>query len=103
MTTGIYYGWAKLDKEPEIRKAVVSIGWNPYYRNIKKSVETHIIHDYGENLFYGDWLKVLICGYLRPEKNYDSLGKQIMCHFFKIKVDNRLHSLSVIKSNFDAL
>ena len=25
--------------------------------------------------FYGKWLKVLICGYIRPEKNYDSLRK----------------------------
>lgn len=23
--------------------------------------------------FYGKWLKLLICGYIRPEKNYDSL------------------------------
>ena len=38
VTTGIYYGWAKLEKESEIRKAVVSIGWNPYYKNVKKSV-----------------------------------------------------------------
>ncbi len=38
VTTGIYYGWAKLENETEIRKAVVSIGWNPYYHNVKKSV-----------------------------------------------------------------
>jgi hypothetical protein len=38
VTTGIYYGWAKLDTESEIRKATISIGWNPYYRNVKKSV-----------------------------------------------------------------
>ena len=25
--------------------------------------------------FYGKWLKLLICGYIRPEKNYDSLRK----------------------------
>jgi len=55
-----------------IRKAVVSIGWNPYYDNSKKSVETHVMHTY-DNQFYGKWLKVLICGYIRPEKNYDSL------------------------------
>jgi len=42
VTTGIYFGWAKLDKESKIRKAVVSIGWNPYYHNIKKSVVSFV-------------------------------------------------------------
>ena len=41
----------------------------------KKSVETHILHNY-EDKFYGDWLKLLICGYIRPEYNFDSLGEQ---------------------------
>lgn len=35
--TGIYFGWAKLDTEGTIRKAVVSVGWNPYFKNKKKS------------------------------------------------------------------
>ena len=36
--------------------------------------ETHIIWKY-EQPFYGKWLKLLICGYIRPEQNYDSLRK----------------------------
>jgi len=74
LETGIYFGWTNLegDENKEIRKAVISIGWNPYYDNSKKSVETHIMWKY-EEPFYGKWLKVLICGYIRPEKNYDSL------------------------------
>jgi len=75
--TGIYFGWASISTQPDIiRKAVVSIGWNPYYNNSKKSVETHIIHEYSEN-FYGDWLKLLICGYIRPEQNFNSLDDLI--------------------------
>ena len=76
LDTGIYFAWTQLEGDDDclIRKAVVSIGWNPYYDNSKKSVETHIMHKY-ENQFYGKWLKVLICGYMRPEKNYDSLRK----------------------------
>jgi len=75
--TGIYFGWATISTQPEVvRKAVVSIGWNPYYNNSKKSVETHIIHKYDEN-FYGDWLKLLICGYIRPEQNFNSLDELI--------------------------
>lgn len=35
--TGIYYGWAKVDDGPT-HKMVMSIGWNPYYKNEKKSM-----------------------------------------------------------------
>ena len=38
VTTGIYFGWSKLASEQVVRKAVISIGWNPYYKNVKKSV-----------------------------------------------------------------
>ena len=39
LQTGIYFGWTQLeDDSSEVRKAVVSIGWNPYYHNQKKSV-----------------------------------------------------------------
>lgn len=34
--TGIYYGWASLEKQ--IYKMVMSIGWNPFYKNDKKSM-----------------------------------------------------------------
>ena len=51
VTTGIYYGWAKLEKETEIRKAVVSIGWNPYYKNVKKSVVSYFI-EFANSLVY---------------------------------------------------
>lgn len=48
------------------------MGWNPFYGNTKKSFETHIIHNF-EKDFYGSELIVVMLGYLRPEKNYDSL------------------------------
>jgi len=76
LETGIYFAWTQLEEDTTIRKAVVSIGWNPYYDNSKKSVETHVMHTYPAQ-FYGKWLKVLICGYIRPEKNYDSLQSLI--------------------------
>ena len=73
---------------------VMSIGWNPFYKNAKKSCasplllyliwlyiiplqETHVIHDFGKETFYGETLKILIQGYIRPEKNYSSLADLI--------------------------
>ncbi|XP_072877619.1 riboflavin kinase isoform X4 [Chlorocebus sabaeus] len=71
ISTGIYYGWASVGSG-DVHKMVVSIGWNPYYKNTKKSMETHIMHTFKED-FYGEILNVAIVGYLRPEKNFDSL------------------------------
>ncbi|EFN83892.1 riboflavin kinase [Harpegnathos saltator] len=69
LNTGIYYGWASLQKQ--IYKMVASIGWNPYYKNEKKSVEVHLLHKFQDDL-YGEELKVIIAGYIRPEKDFSS-------------------------------
>lgn len=41
METGIYYGFASVDGGP-VYKMVMSIGWNPFYKNVKKSM-VHIL------------------------------------------------------------
>lgn len=71
ISTGIYYGWARVGSG-DIHKMVMSIGWNPYYKNTKKSMETHVIHQFKED-FYGEILSVVMVGYGRPERSYDSL------------------------------
>ncbi|XP_033293063.1 riboflavin kinase-like [Orcinus orca] len=70
-STGIYYGWASVGSG-DARKMVVSIGWNPYYKNTEKSMETNIMHTFKEEI-----LNVAIAGYLRPEKNFDCLESLI--------------------------
>ena len=75
--SGIYLGWARLSDDSEnVEKAVISIGWNPFYGNTKKSVETHIIKTYDAD-FYGAWMKLNICGFIRPELNFESLDSLI--------------------------
>ncbi|XP_038162398.1 riboflavin kinase-like, partial [Cyprinodon tularosa] len=71
ISTGIYYGWACVGNG-DVYKMVMSIGWNPYYKNTKKSMETHIIHKFKED-FYGEMLSVVMVGYIRSEKSYPSL------------------------------
>ena len=73
--TGIYYGWANINNGTTY-KMVVSVGWNPYYKNEKKSVETHIINKF-EDDFYGATLKIVVVGFIRPEKNFSSLDELI--------------------------
>merc|ERR1711872_849741 len=68
---GIYFGFAKVDNGP-VYDMVMSVGWNPFYNNEKRAMETHIIHKFDGDL-YGKMLSVIMVGYLRPEANYESL------------------------------
>ena len=38
--TGIYFGWAKLGDGP-VHRMVVSVGWNPFYQDEKKTMVSH--------------------------------------------------------------
>ncbi|KAF1433083.1 Riboflavin kinase, partial [Spheniscus magellanicus] len=66
ISTGTYYGWACVGSG-DVHKRVLIVGWNPFYKNIKKSVETHIIQTFKDD-FYGEILSIVIIGYIRPEK-----------------------------------
>ncbi|KAF9813900.1 hypothetical protein SFRURICE_008055 [Spodoptera frugiperda] len=72
---GVYYGWAQVDKG-DTYKMVANIGWCPFYQNKQMSVETHILHKFDKD-FYGSQLKIGLVGYLRGEKNFNSLEELI--------------------------
>ncbi|EFN69796.1 Riboflavin kinase [Camponotus floridanus] len=74
LNTGIYYGWASL--HGQVYKMVTSIGWNPYYKNEKKSMEVHLLHKFHDD-FYGKQIKVIITGYIRPERDFSSLEELV--------------------------
>ncbi|KAI8922440.1 hypothetical protein DFJ77DRAFT_446639 [Powellomyces hirtus] len=74
--SGIYYGWAAVGACRDVYPMVMSFGWNPYYKNEKRSAEVHIIHKYEQD-FYGEELRVIVTGYIRAEKNYESLDALI--------------------------
>ncbi|VDP70556.1 unnamed protein product [Echinostoma caproni] len=76
VNTGIYFGWARIDNGP-IYKAVVSIGWNPYFKNSKRSFEAHLLHKFEED-FYDSQLQLNILKYHRAEKNFESLGTYLL-------------------------
>ncbi|KAL9937176.1 hypothetical protein V8E36_003585 [Tilletia maclaganii] len=50
---------------------VMSVGYNPFYGNKTKTAEVHIMHPFSHD-FYGNYMKVVILGYIRPELNYVS-------------------------------
>ncbi|PYH90662.1 putative riboflavin kinase [Aspergillus ellipticus CBS 707.79] len=95
LSVGVYYGVVALDparfahEDAAILPAVLSIGYNPFYKNETKSIEIHIMpalsapsptatadgpvtfHKLPD--FYGTPLRLLILGYIRPEFDYVSL------------------------------
>ncbi|KAG8736118.1 riboflavin kinase [Ceratobasidium sp. 428] len=79
---GIYYGYARVHLEgSDVREEdklvwpmVMSMGWNPYYKNEKLTAEVHIMHEYKDE-FYGVDMSVVVLGYIRPELDYISRGE----------------------------
>ncbi|XP_074331399.1 bifunctional riboflavin kinase/FMN phosphatase-like [Apium graveolens] len=69
--SGVYFGWAKLSTRG-VYKMVMSIGWNPYFRNTEKAIEPWLLHEFDDD-FYGKELYLAIVGYIRPEANFPSL------------------------------
>ena len=43
-------------------------------RHAPTQVEPHLIHVFEED-FYGEELRFLVCGYVRPERSFPSLGQ----------------------------
>ncbi|KAG6005963.1 riboflavin kinase [Claviceps lovelessii] len=96
--SGVYFGYASLqlpDRHPQ-KKAqhhagasesesdpssssfdlfpmVMSIGYNPFYKNTVRSAEVHVLHAF-EADFYGAHMRLLILGFIREERDYESLG-----------------------------
>ncbi|KAK4885086.1 hypothetical protein RN001_001357 [Aquatica leii] len=97
LNTGVYFGFASIDKG-DVYKMVMSVGWNPYFKNKQKSMETHLMHTFDED-FYGKELRVCILEYIRCEKDFTSvedLVKAIKCDIdtanVKLDTDKYIHS-----------
>jgi riboflavin kinase len=71
LAPGIYMGFATM--RGECHEMVMSIGWNPYFDNSKKTIEPWLLHNFGESDFYGEELGLMVCGYIRPEANFTTL------------------------------
>ncbi|KAI0796462.1 riboflavin kinase [Abortiporus biennis] len=80
--TGVYYGYAQVSstrdgqtllskEEAKVLPMVMSLGWNPFYKNKQLTAEIHIMHDFKTD-FYGHEMKAIVLGYIRPELDYVS-------------------------------
>ncbi|GKV08957.1 hypothetical protein SLEP1_g20526 [Rubroshorea leprosula] len=87
--SGVYFGWAGLSTRG-VYKMVMSIGWNPYFNNAEKTIEPWLLHEFNED-FYGEELRLVIVGYIRPEANFSTLENLIA----KIHDDRRIAEKSL--------
>ncbi|EQL04009.1 Riboflavin kinase [Ophiocordyceps sinensis CO18] len=88
--SGVYFGYASLalpadhparpaDVAPSgfaLFPMVMSIGYNPFYKNTVRSAEVHVLHPFSAD-FYDAHMRLLILAFIRPEKDYQSLDALI--------------------------
>jgi riboflavin kinase len=99
--SGVYFGWASLRLPPShpnqpttssdtttttaapetysgfsVYPMVMSIGYNKFYKNMARSAEAHVLHDFGAD-FYGVEMRLLITGFIREEKDYAGVEELI--------------------------
>jgi len=75
---GVYYGWANVEglNHNQVYAMAMSIGWNPFYKNTKKTVEVHLIQKFEQD-FYGSQLNAIVLGFIRPMCDFKSLDELI--------------------------
>lgn len=88
LAPGVYLGFAGL--RGSSYKMVMSIGWNPFYGNTRKTVEPHLLHSF-EADFYDEELRLVILAFMRPEMNFPSLDALITA--IRSDIDTASHML----------
>ncbi len=72
LAEGVYFGWAKVATDGKVRMAAISVGWNPHFKLEKKTVEAYLVHEFPDD-FYGEEMRLMICGHLRAQAAFNSL------------------------------
>lgn len=86
---GVYFGWAKLASESSWHECVFNVGKRPtFVDGDGTTVEVHVMgasdatKPYDRD-FYGEVMRVEVCGFIRPEMRFDSLPELVT----RIKAD----------------
>ncbi|MCJ1474181.1 riboflavin kinase [Lambiella insularis] len=109
IASGVYYGWAGLDVRADgalvpadaappgyVYPAVLSIGYNPFYKNTVRSVEVHVMHGFARD-FYGAHMNLVILGFIRPE--YDYVSKEALVE--DIRTDVAVAGRSLAREGYE--
>jgi riboflavin kinase len=102
--SGVYFGWASLALPDEgsgwddgttkfrVWPMVMSIGYNPFYKNTVRSAEVHVMRRIHFD-FRGHEMRLMILGYIREEKDYKSMEALIE----DIKIDRDVARRSLMR------
>ena len=85
---GVYFGFVSIANGP-VFKTMLSVGWNPFFKNQEKTVEAWIDHEF-EKDFYGEEMKLVICGWIREQKDFSSLDELIQAINSDIEIGRQL-------------
>jgi riboflavin kinase len=86
---------AALEKGWRLYPMVMSIGYNPFYKNTVRSAEVHVLHRFARD-FYGCDMRVSILGFIRKELDYVSLEALVK----DIEMDCRVAGQSLDRSGW---
>lgn len=104
--TGVYFGYAQVhfhdasqrrDDELHVHPMVMSVGRNPHFQAEHKTLEVHILHPYTAD-FYGEHMRVIVLGYIRAQRKYESLDALIQ----DIELDKRVGEQSLRRPAYEA-
>ncbi|GAQ88417.1 riboflavin kinase [Klebsormidium nitens] len=77
LMNGVYFGWARLvaeGKDDKVYKMVMNVGNRPTFADgAGQTIEVHVLNKY-EADFYGDELRVVVLGCIRPEQKFSSVA-----------------------------
>lgn len=104
--TGVYFGYAQVhfhdasqrhEDELRVHPMVMSVGRNPHFQAEHKTLEVHILHTYSDD-FYGEHMRVIVLGYIRAQRKYESLEALIQ----DIELDKRVGEQSLRRPAYEA-
>ncbi|KAA1466110.1 riboflavin kinase [Dentipellis sp. KUC8613] len=104
---GVYYGYGQVstatngehklpEEDVKVFPMVMSLGWNPFYKNERLTAEIHIMHDFTSD-FYGHEMRAVVLGYIRPELDYTSREGLIE----DIETDKRVAFKSLARPDYE--
>ena len=74
---GVYCGFAQIntdDKRSPVYATVLSLGTNPTFATKDETLEAYIMGWQGGD-FYGEEMRLVVCGYVRPQYTMDGLDE----------------------------
>jgi len=79
----------------QVFKMAMNIGWVPFYKNKDKSIEIHILNNFGFD-FYGEELRAIALGYIREEMDFKGIDTLIAAiaddvEYSKKQLENPTH------------